>query len=66
MLAVPQDLRGGRSYEGYAADPALVARYARAMTIGLQAPVVAGRPLGADHVAATAKHFLADGGTANG
>ncbi|MBY0393541.1 MAG: 1,4-beta-D-glucan glucohydrolase, partial [Novosphingobium sp.] len=27
-LAVPQDLRWGRSYEGYAADPALVASYA--------------------------------------
>lgn len=65
-LAVPQDLRWGRSYEGYAADPALVASYARAMTLGLQGPLVAGRPLGKDHVAATAKHFLADGGTAEG
>lgn len=65
-LAVPQDLRWGRSYEGYAADPALVARYARAMTLGLQGKLVAGRAIGADKVAATAKHFLADGGTADG
>ena len=65
-LAVPQDLRWGRSYEGYAADPALVARFARAMTLGLQGPMVAGRPIGPGHVAATAKHFLADGGTADG
>ena len=65
-LAVPQDLRWGRSYEGYAADPALVARYSRAMTLGLQGPLVAGRPIGPDRVAATAKHFLADGGTAEG
>ena len=65
-LAVPQDLRWGRSYEGYAADPALVARYAEAMVLGLQGPLKAGRPLALDRVAATAKHFLADGGTAGG
>lgn len=65
-LAVPQDLRWGRSYEGYAADPALVADYGRAMTLGLQGTLVAGRPLGSHQVAATAKHFLADGGTQDG
>lgn len=65
-LAVPQDLRWGRSYEGYAADPALIATYARAMTLGLQGELVAGQPLDALRVAATAKHFLADGGTADG
>lgn len=65
-LAVPQDVRWGRTYEGYAADPALVASYARAMTLGLQGPLVAGQPLAANRVAATAKHFLADGGTADG
>jgi beta-glucosidase len=65
-LAVPQDLRWGRSYEGYAADPALVVAYARAMTIGLQGPLLPGKPLAADKVAATAKHFLADGGTDGG
>lgn len=65
-LAIPQDLRWGRSYEGYAADPALVASYAKAMTIGLQGTLVAGKPLAADRVAATAKHYLADGGTDGG
>ncbi|MBB6425061.1 glycoside hydrolase family 3 protein [Sphingopyxis sp. JAI128] len=65
-LAVPQDLRWGRSYEGYAADPKLVADYARAMVIGLQGPLVAGKTVDASHVAATAKHFLADGGTFEG
>jgi beta-glucosidase len=65
-LAVPQDLRWGRSYEGYGADPALVADYGRAMTLGLQGPLQAGRPLGALQVAASAKHFLADGGTFDG
>lgn len=65
-LAVPQDYRWGRTYEGYAADPKLVASYAKAMTLGLQGPLAAGKPLEARHVAATAKHFLADGGTADG
>lgn len=65
-LAVPRDLRWGRTYEGYAADPALVARYARSMTLGLQGQLVADQPLAPSKVAATAKHFLADGGTADG
>jgi len=65
-LAVPQDLRWGRSYEGYAADPKLVADYAKSMVLGLQGPLVAGRNVDARHVAATAKHFLADGGTFEG
>ncbi|MEJ6011948.1 glycoside hydrolase family 3 protein [Novosphingobium aquae] len=65
-LAVPHDLRWGRSYEGYAADPALVASYGRAMTLGLQGPLARGRQLGPLQVAATAKHFLADGGTFGG
>lgn len=65
-LAVPQDLRWGRSYEGYAADPKLIAEYAKAMVLGLQGPLVAGKTVDARHVAATAKHFLADGGTFEG
>ncbi len=65
-LAVPQDMRWGRAYEGYSSDPVLVANYARAMTLGLQGGLVAGKPLDANRVAATAKHFLADGGTVDG
>ena len=65
-LAVPQDLRWGRSYEGYSSDPRLVAEYAKAMVLGLQGPLLTGRPIDATHVAATAKHFLADGGTFEG
>ena len=65
-LAVPQDLRWGRSYEGYAADPKLVAAYGRAMTLGLQGKLQSGKVLGPLQVAATAKHFLADGGTHEG
>ena len=65
-IAVPQDLRWGRSYEGYSSDPKLVGAYAAAMTEGLQGKLIAGRPIGADHVIATPKHFLADGGTSGG
>jgi beta-glucosidase len=65
-LAVPQDVRWGRAYEGYSSDPALVARYSGAMTLGLQGQLLSGRPLPPSKVAATAKHFLADGGTVDG
>jgi len=65
-LAVPQDLRWGRSYEGYSSDPKLVAAYATAMVEGLQGRLEPGKPIASDHVAATAKHFLADGGTFGG
>src|SRR3546814_5296903 len=63
---LPQDLRWGRSYEGYAADPQLVADYAKAMVLGLQGTLVAGKSVDAQHVAATAKPFVADGGTFEG
>ena len=65
-LAVPQDLRWGRSYEGYSADTNVTAAYARALTLGLQGPMRAGQTLAANKVAATAKHFVADGGTLAG
>jgi beta-glucosidase len=42
-LAAPQDVRWGRSYEGYSSDPALIASYAKAMTIGLQGELAAGK-----------------------
>jgi beta-glucosidase len=65
-LAVPQDVRWGRSYEGYARDPALVRQYAQATVEGLQGPAELGGKLQAGRVAATAKHFLGDGGTLGG
>lgn len=65
-LAVPQDLRWGRSYEAYSSDTKLVAAFADAMVRGLQGDLKSGRPIGALQVAATAKHFLADGGTEGG
>ena len=65
-IAVARDDRWGRTYESYSEDPALVSRLGAAMVEGLQ-----GRPgepgfLREGKVAATAKHFFGDGGTAQG
>jgi len=65
-LSVPQDLRWGRSYESYSQDPALVRRYAGAMVRGLQGAADSGHAVQSGHVAATAKHFVGDGGTRDG
>ncbi|HLQ11618.1 MAG TPA: glycoside hydrolase family 3 protein [Steroidobacteraceae bacterium] len=65
-VTVPQDVRWGRSYEGFAQDPALVREYARAAIEGLQGPADLANRLQAGRVAATAKHFLGDGGTSDG
>lgn len=65
-LAVPQDLRWGRAYEGYSSDPKLIAEYSSVMVEALQGRLGAVQELPANKVAASAKHFLADGGTAGG
>lgn len=65
-VAVAQDDRWGRTYESYGENPELVAAYAREMVIGLQGEVGSERFLDPDHVVATAKHYLADGGTEAG
>jgi beta-glucosidase len=65
-VAVPRDDRWGRSYEGYAEDPEVVKSYSGPMTLGLQGELKAGQTLGAGHIAGSAKHFLADGGTEGG
>ncbi|HEV7984609.1 MAG TPA: glycoside hydrolase family 3 protein, partial [Steroidobacteraceae bacterium] len=58
-VAVPQDLRWGRTYEAFSADPARVRRDAAAMVEGVQGNRDA-------RVAASAKHFLGDGATTGG
>lgn len=65
-VSVPQDVRWGRSYEGYSSDPDLVASYSAAMIRGLQGQLKSGKILPRDKVAATVKHYLGDGGTTNG
>ncbi|MFB0612900.1 glycoside hydrolase family 3 protein [Aurantiacibacter poecillastricola] len=65
-VAVPQDFRWGRSYEGYSSDPELVASYVGAMVRGLQGPPSNQDLLSGPYVIASTKHFLADGGTDDG
>ncbi len=65
-LTVPQDVRWGRSYEGYSQNPALVAQYAAAVIGGLEGKPGTPQFLDTGHVIATAKHFLGDGGTHDG
>ncbi len=62
VVAVPQDVRWGRTYEGYGQDPALVSRLGSAFIGGLQGTDLAA----AGTALATAKHFVGDGGTAWG
>jgi beta-glucosidase len=61
-LAVPQNDRWGRTYEGFSDDPKLVSELGDAAIAGWQ-----GKNL-SEHgsVLACAKHFLADGGTLDG
>jgi beta-glucosidase len=59
VVAVPQDVRWGRTYEGFGEDPGLVGELGAAFIRGLQ-----GDDLSAPTaVAATPKHFVGDGGT---
>ncbi len=65
VVAVPQDIRWGRTYEAYGEETGLVTALGAAYIEGLQSvseKIVAapGQTIG---VLATAKHFLGDGGT---
>ncbi|KRA52834.1 1,4-beta-D-glucan glucohydrolase [Pseudoxanthomonas sp. Root65] len=65
-VAVPQDDRWGRTYEGYSESPEVVASYSAAVVEGLQGKVGTPDFLDGRHVIASVKHFLGDGGTTNG
>jgi beta-glucosidase len=62
VVAVPQDIRWGRTYEGYSENTGVVTSLSTAYLIGLQGASLAD-PLS---VLATPKHFIGDGGTAWG
>ena len=62
-IATVRDVRWGRSYESYSEDPTLTAGFATAMIEGLQGAPRQWPALAHGHVAASAKHFLGDGGT---
>jgi beta-glucosidase len=59
VVAAPQDIRWGRTYEGYSENTALVSELGAAYLRGLQGADLSD-PLA---VLATAKHFVGDGGT---
>lgn len=65
-LAVAQNDRWGRTYESYSEDPAVVKSYAGEMVYGLQGVPGTKQFLDGEHVVATAKHWLGDGGTEGG
>lgn len=61
-VSIPQDIRWGRTYEGYSENTELVTTLSEAYLLGLQ-----GDDLTAvDTIIGTPKHFVADGGTAWG
>ncbi len=62
-IAVPQDPRWGRTYEGYSDHTELVSELGVAATLGLQGEKLSDEPAS---VLACAKHFIGDGGTAGG
>ena len=59
VVAVPQDIRWGRTYEAYSEDTALVTALATAYLEGLQGASLADPRT----ILATPKHFVGDGGT---
>ena len=61
-VAVPQDIRWGRTYEGFSEDPNLVRELAGPAVRGFQGAGL-DDPLG---VLACAKHYVGDGGTTYG
>ncbi len=61
-VSVPQDIRWGRTYEGYSENTELVSTLAAAYLQGMQGDDLAA----ADTVLGTAKHFVGDGGTSWG
>ena len=65
-LAVPRDDRWGRTYEGYAEHPDIVAEYATRMVAALQGVAGAEGSFGPGRVIATAKHFIGEGATSGG
>lgn len=65
-VAVPRDDRWGRTYEGFAEDPEVVASYSAAIVEGLQGVFGEDDFLDDTHVISTAKHYLGDGGTQGG
>ena len=65
-LAVPQDTRWGRAYEGFSEDGKIVKAYGERIVYGLQGRVGDADFMSDGRVISSAKHFLADGATEKG
>ena len=65
-LAVVQNDTWGRTYEGYSERPEIVANLSGPMVEGLQGVAGTDDLLSGDHIVATAKHWVGDGGTYRG
>ncbi len=65
-VAVARNDRWGRTYESYSEHPDIVRVYASAMIEGVQGKLGTPQFLDGDHLAATIKHYVGDGGTDNG
>ena len=65
-VAVARDDHWGRTYESWSEDPSIVGAFAGKMVEGLQGAGGSDHFLTNEHVIATAKHFIGDGGTLNG
>jgi beta-glucosidase len=65
-LAIVQDVRWGRTYEGYSSDPEIVSNLSKEILVGLQGHPALDNFLTEEKVIATAKHFVGDGGPVYG
>lgn len=65
-LSVVRNDRWGRAYEGFSEEPKLVSEMGRQIILGYQGDLSQTGRMGPNHIMATAKHFLADGGTMDG
>ncbi|HSR17339.1 MAG TPA: glycoside hydrolase family 3 protein, partial [Ignavibacteriaceae bacterium] len=61
-IAVPQNERWGRTYEGFSESPELVSQLGAASVLGFQGDSLMGK----SSIVACAKHYVGDGGTTGG
>jgi beta-glucosidase len=65
VVAVPQDIRWGRTYEGFSEDTSIVTSLSQAYILGFQTLPAGYKAVPGQtwFAGATAKHFIGDGGT---
>ncbi|MFD1178205.1 glycoside hydrolase family 3 N-terminal domain-containing protein [Paenibacillus puldeungensis] len=65
-LCSPQDIRWGRTYEGFSENPSIVAKMGEAYTQGLQGLPTDSNFMKGSKVVGSIKHWVGDGNTLNG